>query len=76
MQMWKFFALIMLITGLLVLPIGGAYAAEEGDTASEEHSGSAKGAGQVILIVGLGMVGAVGFAYWTRQQGGNAEGQQ
>jgi len=63
-----FLLLILLLGGLLLTPQYGTYAQEEETTAVEETSGSAKGAGQVILMIGLGAVGAVGFTYWARQK--------
>jgi|GEM_PF-6897394 len=60
-------AALALIAALWVTPVYSVSAAEEGDSYGESEGGTPQGAGAIILMVGLGSVGLVGFMYSSRQ---------
>ena len=59
---------LLLVTGVMYTPTV-AMAAED-DHAADEHEsagGSAEGAGVLMIMTGLGVIGLIGGAYWSRQ---------
>jgi hypothetical protein len=59
--MKRFLVLTLLLLGLWLMPVYTVSAAQE-DTPAESESSDARGAGMVILLIGIGAILAVGLA--------------
>lgn len=69
---WLLLIGLLLLGSLYLTPIHTTFAAED-DTTAETEEGSSRGAGAVILMIGLAAIGVVGFAYAARQRSDSSE---